>query len=233
MQAEWEPVEDRWAQWLADEMCPTETNRDRLADALRRRCRSEKAEPPSTGQLERVVASGCRRFDDAFAAAAAGRLGPVVRGRLEDLLSRQNVLAELKSDPGPLGLDTLLAEVGKLSMVRALGLTEAVFGDASDRIVAAWRARAARMYPSDFADCPEPVRYALLAALRWTRQAELVDGRVERIPYELCVLIALREALRRREVYVQRAGRWKDPDEDLPGDFEDHRDLHYAALAKR
>ena len=59
------------------------------------------------------------------------------------------------------------------------------------------------------------------------------DGRVERIPYELCVLIALREALRRREVYVQGAGRWKDPDEDLPGDFEDHRDLHYAALAKR
>jgi hypothetical protein len=35
------------------------------------------------------------------------------------------------------------------------------------------------MYPSDFADCPEPVRYALLAALCWTRQAELVDGLVE------------------------------------------------------
>ena len=104
-------------------MCPTETNRDRLAAALRRRCRSEKAEPPSTGQVERVVASGCRRFDDDFAATTAGRLGPVVRGRLEDLLSRPNVLADLKSDPGPLGLDTLLAEIGKLSTVRALGLS--------------------------------------------------------------------------------------------------------------
>ena len=41
------------------------------------------------------------------------------------------------------------------------------------------------------------------------------DGRVERIPYELCVLIALW----RREVYVQDAGRWRDPDEDLPGAF--------------
>jgi len=58
------------------------------------------------------------------------------------------------------------------------------------------------------------------------------DGRVERLPYELCVLIALRDALRRREVYVQGAGRWKDPDEDLPGDFEDNRDVHYAELAK-
>jgi hypothetical protein len=393
-----EDDEDRWAQWLAEEMCPTETNRDRLAAALRRRCRSEKVEPPTTGQVERVVASGCRQFDDDFAATTAGRLGPVVYGRLEELLSRPNVLAELKSDPGPLGLDTLLAEIGKLSTVRALGLDEAVFGDASDRIVAAWRARAARMYPSDFADCGEPVRYTLLAALCWTRQAELVDGlvevltglihrinaraerrvekeligelanvpgkrgiftrmvdaalehpddtvrdavypvvpggvktrsalarelkateravaervryqlrgsyshyyrrmlapllaalefrcnnsayrpvmdainllarytgtdsdqklyaagdkvpvdgvvpkawldgvidgdgRVERIPYELCVLIAMRDALRRREVYVQGAGRWKNPDEDLPGDFEDNRDVHYAELGK-
>jgi hypothetical protein len=393
-----EDDEDRWAHWLAEEMCSTETNRDRLASALLRRCRSEKVEPPSTGQVERVVASGCRRFDEVFAATTAGRLGPAVRGHLEELLARPNVLADLKADPGPLGLDTLLAEIGKLAMVRALGLTEAVFADVSDRIVTAWRSRAARMYPSDFEACPQTVRYTLLAALCWTRQADLVDGlvelliglihrinaraerrvekeligelvnvpgkrgiftrlvdaavehpddtvrnalypvvpggadtlsalarelkateravaervryqlrgsysryyrrmltpllaalefrcnnsayrpvmdaigllsryagassdqkryatsekvpvdgvvpkawmdgvidddgRVERIPYELCVLIALRETLRRREVYVQGAGRWKDPDEDLPGDFEDNRDVHYAALAK-
>jgi hypothetical protein len=164
-----EDDEERWAQWLADEICPTETNRDRLAAALRRRCRSEKVEPPSACQVERVVASGCRRFDDAFAVTTAGRLGPVVCGRLEDLLSQPGVLAGLKSDPGPLGLDTLLAEIGKLTAVRALGLGEEAFADASDRIVAAWHARAARMYPSDFEECGLPVRYTLLAALCWTR----------------------------------------------------------------
>ena len=174
-----EADEERWAQWLADEMCPTETSRDRLGDALLRRCRSEKVEPPTFGQVERVVASGCRRFDDAFAAMTAGRLGPAACARLQELLSRPGVVADLKSDPGPLGLDTLLSEIGKLSVVRALGLTEAVFADASDRIMAAWRARAARMYPSDFTDCGDPVRYTLLAALCWTRQAELVDGLVE------------------------------------------------------
>ncbi len=137
-------------------------------------------EPPASGQVERVVASGFRRLDEAFAAAVAARLGPVVCGRLEDLLRRPDVRAELKSDPGPLGLDTLLTEIGKLATVRALGLAEVVFTDTSDRIVAAWRARAARMYPSDFADCPDPaVRYTLLAVLCWTRQAELVDGLVE------------------------------------------------------
>jgi hypothetical protein len=54
-----------------------------------------------------------------------------------------------------------------------------VFADVSDRIVAVWRSRAMRMYPSDFEAAPEPIRYTLLAALCWTRQAELVDGLVD------------------------------------------------------
>ncbi len=63
------------------------------------------------------------------------------------------------------------------------------------------------------------------------REAVVDDrGRVERIPYELCVLVALRDALRRREVYVEGGKRWRNPEDDLPGDFEDTREVHYAAL---
>ncbi|WP_329136596.1 hypothetical protein OG552_25155 [Streptomyces sp. NBC_01476] len=35
-------------------------------------------------------------------------------------------------------------------------------------------------------------------------------GRVERIPYELCVLVNLRDALRRREIWVAGASRWRN-----------------------
>lgn len=63
------------------------------------------------------------------------------------------------------------------------------------------------------------------------REAVVDDrGRVERIPYELCVLVALRDALRRREIYVLGGHRWRDPDEDLPGDFDTTREVHYAAI---
>jgi hypothetical protein len=41
-------------------------------------------------------------------------------------------------------------------------------------------------------------------------------GRVERIPYELCVLVSLRDALRRGEVYVHGGNRWRNPEDDLP-----------------
>lgn len=45
--------------------------------------------------------------------------------------------------------------------------------------MAGWRARAMKMYPSDFAAAPDPIRITLLAALCWVRKAEMIDGLVE------------------------------------------------------
>ena len=65
-------------------------------------------------------------------------------------------------------------------------------------------------------------------------RAAVVDerDRVERIPYELCVLGALRDAVRRREIWVVGAKMWRDPETDLPADFDLHRDVHYTAIAQ-
>jgi hypothetical protein len=40
----------------------------------------------------------------------------------------------------------------------------------------------------------------------------------------------LKDALRRREIHVAGATRWRNPEEDLPTDFEDNRDVHYGNL---
>lgn len=65
-------------------------------------------------------------------------------------------------------------------------------------------------------------------------RAAVVDdrGRVERVSYELCVLGALRNAVRRREIWVAGAKVWRDPEADLPVDFDLHRDVHYTAIAQ-
>jgi TnpA family transposase len=54
--------------------------------------------------------------------------------------------------------------------------------------------------------------------------------RVNRITYEICVLEALREKLRCKEIWVVGANRYRNPDADLPADFEAQRSLHYQAL---
>jgi hypothetical protein len=174
-----EADEQRWAVWLAAEVCPVETRRDRLVEAVLRRCRSEKVEPPAEGQVERVVRSALRRHEEAFAAETVAKVGPGVCARLGGLLDEDGLLAELKADPGPLGLDTLFAEIGKLATAKALGLPDDMFAEASDRLVAGWRARAARMFPSDFRACSQPARLTLLAALCWVRQTEITDALAE------------------------------------------------------
>ena len=60
------------------------------------------------------------------------------------------------------------------------------------------------------------------------------DGneRINRINYEICVLQALRERLRCKEIWVNGARRWRNPDEDLPASFDHQRPLYYEALRK-
>ena len=54
--------------------------------------------------------------------------------------------------------------------------------------------------------------------------------RVNRITYEICVLQALRERLRCKEVWVVGSNRYRNPDDDLPTDFDAARAAYYTAL---
>ena len=54
--------------------------------------------------------------------------------------------------------------------------------------------------------------------------------RVNRITYEICVLEALRDKLRCKEVWVVGANRYRNPDDDLPADFDAQRIPYYQAL---
>jgi hypothetical protein len=57
-------------------------------------------------------------------------------------------------------------------------------------------------------------------------------GVINRISYEWCVLTTLREKVRCKEVWANGAHRFRNPDEDLPQDFDVRRDEYYSALAR-
>ncbi|MFG1687644.1 hypothetical protein ACGFNP_46320 [Nonomuraea sp. NPDC049269] len=50
--------------------------------------------------------------------------------------------------------------------------------------------------------------------------------------YEVATFQTLREQLRCKEIWVVGADRWRNPDEDLPTDFESRRAEHYRELRK-
>ncbi|MBO0793843.1 MAG: Tn3 family transposase, partial [Ktedonobacteraceae bacterium] len=58
------------------------------------------------------------------------------------------------------------------------------------------------------------------------------EQRINRVNYELCVLEALRDGLRCRELWVVGANKYRNPDDDLPKDFVERREEYYKALAQ-
>src|SRR3546814_4389005 len=66
---------------------------------------------------------------------------------------------------------------------------------------------------------------------RWRSSVIDDDGRVNRISYELCVLTQLRDRIRSKEIWVVGADRYRNPDDDLPKDFEIRRDAYYSGLS--
>lgn len=69
---------------------------------------------------------------------------------------------------------------------------------------------------------------------KWLDIVVETDGsgtrRINRINYEICVLQALRDGLRSKEIWVEGADRYLNPDDDLPVDFVDKRESYYSAL---
>ena len=56
------------------------------------------------------------------------------------------------------------------------------------------------------------------------------DKTIDKYSYELCVVTALRDKLRCREIWVQGSIQYKNPDDDIPEDFETHREGYYEDL---
>ena len=74
--------------------------------------------------MNSVGSIGCRRsaFEQRFCDRTVARLGVHCAERLEELADRP-LLAELKADPGQVGLETLLREIDKLTAIRSLRLS--------------------------------------------------------------------------------------------------------------
>lgn len=86
-----------------------------------------------------------------------------------------------------------------------------------------------RYYPED-----EEVPCDGIIPGAWKDLVYEVDGnghqRIQRMAYELCVFGALRDKLRCKDVWVVGADRYRNPDDDLPDDFDQNRTAYYAAL---
>lgn len=83
-----------------------------------------------------------------------------------------------------------------------------------------------RYYPEDEVIPTDTIVPAVWQDLVYNVNAQ-GHRRINRIAYELCLFRALREKLRCKEVWVVGADRYRNPDDDLPDDFDQQRTLYY------
>lgn len=65
---------------------------------------------------------------------------------------------------------------------------------------------------------------------KWRETVIDQRGRLNIISFELCVLAQLRDRIRAKEIWIEGADRYRNPDDDLPKDFSARRDVYYAGL---
>lgn len=143
--------------------------------------------------MDRIIGSANRAADQRFCGVTVSRLPADDATALLSIVAdtgadtgpgsannEPSFFTELKSDPGKLGLETLLAEITKLGRVRAIGLPAGLFTDVEEKRILRWRARAVAEYPSTLRrDHPAEVSLTLLAVLCWCRLTEVTDLLVE------------------------------------------------------
>ena len=133
--------------WLHEEVLPLTSPLQPLEDTGRDWCRDHHLEPPTTGRLSRLIRSAVQTYEHAFFDMISRRLTLATQQRLDALLQPAGAeeapdtaamdddtpvptpFATLKTDPGPVGLASLLNELAKLHRLTALALPSDLFAD--------------------------------------------------------------------------------------------------------
>jgi hypothetical protein len=163
--------------WLCAEVLTHEQHPERLRELIRAECRTRRIEAPD--DIAALIEAGFVAYEAQIYTVIAARLTPEVQQRLDALLVAEPVaegdeeeelpLSLLRLDPGPVGVESALAEIAKLRSLRAIGLPPDLFAGYAPKLVERLRRRVAAESPSHIRQHPQAIRMTLLAALVFQR----------------------------------------------------------------
>ena len=181
--------------WLVQEILPDEQRFESLKELVYQRFRELQIEPPTPGRVERLIRSAITQHETRLCARILSQLSLDVRSSIDILLTTEDSetldetpkpgqlktsdFAFLKTDPGPVGLDSFLTEIEKLKQIRAVGLPGDLFKGVSVKLIQTYRQRAATETPYHLRQHKDAIRYTLMAAFITQRSQEITDNLIE------------------------------------------------------
>lgn len=185
--------------WLASQALIYELKFEQLYIAALARLRELKLEPPTDLRLERIIRSALRNFESNFFSSTSSQLSKHSKKQIDEFLSSTASLqqlddtsnsevnndsevltwADLKTDPGRIGVESFQKEVSKLEIFRQLELPIDLFKKIPTKVLQIYKSRVAVEHPRELRRHPNNVRYALFAIFCWLRSQEVIDNLVE------------------------------------------------------
>ncbi|MBN8190577.1 Tn3 family transposase [Bacillus sp. NTK074B] len=182
---------ERLKSWLQAKIIPNEMNIDRIRELALTHLRHSHLIPPTEDQLNRNIKSAIYQFEENISQSIFTKLSCHSKSKLDDFVRTwsndekikedQTILSfrELVSDPGRIGLDSLLKEIEKLQIVRDIQLPKELFSEIPPKLLRNYRQRAVSEDIRELRRHPENIRYTLLSAFFWSRGREITDNLVE------------------------------------------------------
>lgn len=181
---------------LLEDDIPNDHRIEHLKVIVYTRFRALQIEPPTPDRVERLVRSALRTYEQQFCAAIHAQLNPETLLHMDALLSTvtiaeqgddragdgsfvRSAFQELKLDPGPRTLESVLTEAAKLTRIRQLGLPPTLFADVPPKIVRYYHQRALVEASRAIRRHPDPIRATLIAAYCTLRGQQITDYLVE------------------------------------------------------
>ncbi len=210
--------------WLIAEKLASDQNMEHLKATVIKRFRDLKIEPPTIDRMERLIRSACTTYEQILFAQIMQRLPLSTHTLLDDLLARSTALAEqeeplqdeeparntsqahqipitwqdLKTNPGAVGLESVLHEIDKIRVLTQLALPADLFEQVSPKVVTLYRQRAATDTLYELRRHPDATRYTLLSAFCQQRTGEVMDSLVD------LLLLVIRRIGAKAEKHVKK-----------------------------
>lgn len=177
-----ESDEEEFRTWLIDEILPDIPDDQTLSDSVLQWMQRHKIRPPGQVTLQRIVAAAEQEFEAKTFAKIRGALDAAARARLDLFLRPAEGdlgFAAVKADPGRIGLGTVMKEIEKLDVLRALQLPEKILTGVHPKLRERYRQRAATESAWQLRRHPRTIRYALLVFYCVPRESEIIDSLID------------------------------------------------------
>jgi TnpA family transposase len=177
-------------EWLVKNILKNTLKEEYLKTIVYSRFLELKIELPTQSQIDRSIKSAIKSYEEGFFNNIYNKLSQNTIHAIDNILKSAIDLNEnsdtnelpfykLKSDPGRIGLETVLSELQKLKIIRNIGIPFEIFRNIQHKRLLQYKDRIVSEEVSEIKNHPEHIKYALLAIFFCVRQMEITDNIID------------------------------------------------------